>query len=307
MVISAIRRSRDWARAHPTLVTVAGSLVVLAALVAGLWGKREDFGHAITNTSPMLLAAAVVLQVVWLIARSEAWHVCVGAAGGQVHRRRLYRAAGVGYLGNVFNPNFGLAVRIAVLRKTAPEDSPKPSVLLAAEMPIVVIEVALAALMSFTMISALGAPWWAPVIAVSVTAFAIFSVSFFARNRREGIWRGAEVLRGLRSRNAIVGLVIFAVVAQVVRNWLMLHGVGVDISIFSAVALLIGTAAFGLLPLGPGLSAATAVVILGSNGVALVAAAGALLTVTGAVGAILFAAWVLADGLRSRRSLTEPY
>ena len=41
------------------------------------------------------------------------WHVCVGAAGGRVSRRRLYRAASVGYLGNIFNSQFGLAVRIA--------------------------------------------------------------------------------------------------------------------------------------------------------------------------------------------------
>jgi hypothetical protein len=38
--------------------------------------------------------------------------------------------------------------------------------------------------------------------------------------------------------------------------------------------------------------------ILGSNGVAVVAAAGALLTATGAAGALCFAAWALADRLR---------
>ena len=44
--------------------------------------------------------------------------------------------------------------------------------------------------------------------------------------------------------------------------------------------------------------AACAVMILGSNGVAVVAAAGALLTATGAAGALCFAAWALADRLR---------
>ncbi|HSJ17989.1 MAG TPA: hypothetical protein VK920_07840 [Solirubrobacterales bacterium] len=33
----------------------------------------------------------------WLVARSEAWSVCIGAAGGSVGRRRLYRASSVGY------------------------------------------------------------------------------------------------------------------------------------------------------------------------------------------------------------------
>jgi len=49
---------------------------------------------------------------------------------------------------------------------------------------------------------------------------------------------------------------------------------------------------------GPSLGAATAVLILGSNGVAIVAAAGALLTVTGALGTLCFAFWALLDRLR---------
>jgi hypothetical protein len=102
-------------------------------------------------------------------------------------------------------------------------------------------------------------------------------------------------MRGLRSRNLIIALVVFAVSAQVVRNWLVLQGIGVDVSVFDSMALLIGAAVFGLLPVGPTLGVATAVVILGANGVALTAAAGALLTATGAVGALCFAGWALVD------------
>jgi hypothetical protein len=40
------------------------------------------------------------------------------------------------------------------------------------------------------------------------------------------------------------------------------------------------------------------VVILGANGVAATAAAGALLTATGALGALCFASWALVDRLR---------
>jgi uncharacterized membrane protein YbhN (UPF0104 family) len=293
-----LTRLRDWIRCHPTAVTVIGSLVVAAALVVGLWGKRGDFGTAFGNASLVILGAAVLLQVIWLIARSEAWHVCVGAAGGSVTRRRLYRAASVGYLGNLFNSNFGLAVRIAALRRSAPADSPRPSVLVAAELPILVVEGALAALMSFTLVGPLGVPWWVPLVCFAVAFAVIACLTRVVRERREGFWKGLAVMRGLRSRNAIIGLVIFAVCAQIARNWLVLEGIGVDISIFDAVALLIGAAAIGLLPVGPSLGAATAVLILGTNGVAAVAAAGALLTATAAVGAIVFASWALVDRLR---------
>lgn len=290
-----ISRARGWARRHPGTVTLIGTLVVAAALAAGLWDKRDEFGAAFGSASAPILIIAVALQVVWLIGRSEAWHVCVGAAGGSVGRRCLYRAAAVGYLGNIFNSNVGLAARIAALRRSAPADSPRPAVLVAAEMPIIVVEIVLAALLSFTLVGPLGMPWWVPVLCLAVSIGAIGGIARMVRGRREGFWRGLDVLRGLRSRNTILALVVFAVSMQVARNWLILQGLGVDVSPFDAMALLIATAAIGLLPVGPSLGAAAAVLILGANGVAVVAAAGALLTATAALGALMFAAWAILD------------
>ncbi|MGI8727485.1 MAG: hypothetical protein ACR2K6_07380, partial [Solirubrobacterales bacterium] len=63
---------------------------------------------------------------------------------------------------------------------------------------------------------------------------------------------------------------------------------------------LVASAAIGLLPVGPSLGVTSSVLILGSKGVAAVAAAGALLTATGAVGALCFAAWALIDRFRGR-------
>ncbi len=154
---AAVASIRAWIGRHPVAVTVACTLAVAVALVLGLWDKRDDFAAALGDASVWILAAAAALQVVWLVSRSEAWHVCVGAAGGDVGRRRLYRASAVGYLGNLFNSHFGMGVRIAALRRSAPEDSPNVSTLITAEMPIIVIEVALAAICSFTLIGPLGA------------------------------------------------------------------------------------------------------------------------------------------------------
>ena len=291
-------RARNWVRNHPTAVTLIGSFIVLAALIIGLWGKRADFAAAFTSASWLVLAAAIGLQLIWLLARSEAWHVCVGAAGGAVGRRRLYRASAVGYLGNLFNANFGLAVRIAALRRSAPADSPKAKVLIAAELPIVVVEIALAALLCFTLVGPLGVAWWIPLAVTAGAALVIGGMAWLVRERREGFWKGLEVMRGLKSRNRIIALVVFAVSMQVVRNWLVLDGLGVEISVLDSVALLIATAALGLLPIGPALGAACAVMILGSNGVAVVAAAGALLTATAAAGALCFAAWAAVDRIR---------
>jgi uncharacterized membrane protein YbhN (UPF0104 family) len=289
---------RRWLRAHPVAVTVAGSLLVTLALCVGLWGKREDFAAALGDAPLWILGLAVLLQVAWLLLRSEAWHVCVGAAGGAVTRRRLYRASSVGYLGNIFNANFGAGVRIAALRRSAPADSPCVSALIAAELPIVVIEGALVALCSFTLIGPLGLPWWLPIIFVAVGALVIAGLARLARGRRDGFWEGLAVMRGLDGRMRIIVLVLFAVGAQAVRNWLVLKGLGVDVSWFDSIALLIGAAVVGMLPVGPTLGVASAVVILGANGVAITAAAGALLTATAAIGALCFAAWALVDRMR---------
>ena len=297
---------RAWVRAHPVAVTIAGSSLVALALGVGLWGKRGDFAAALGDAPLWILGIAVLLQVVWLVARSEAWHVCVGAAGGAVTRRRLYRASSIGYLGNIFNANFGAGVRIAALRRSAPTDSPCVKALIAAEVPILVVEGALVALCSFTLIGPLGIPWWLPLIFVAVGALVITGLTRLARDRRDGFWEGLAVMRGLHGRMRIIALVVFAVGAQVVRNWLVLKGIGVDVSWFDSMALLIGAAVLGMLPVGPTLGVATTVVILGANGVAITAAAGALLTATAAIGALCFAAWAVVDRMRPAGALAAP-
>ncbi len=298
--LPAAAPDRTWLRRHSKGVSIVFGLTVTVALVVGLYGKRDEFAESLGAASPAVLAAAVALQVLWLIARSEAWHVCVLAAGGTAGRRPLYRAAALGYLGNLLNPSFGLAVRIAELRRTDPSTSPRAGALVAAELPIVVIEIALAAICSFTLIGPLGIPWWTPLIALAVAAIFVGGLGRLANRKREGFWQGLAVMRGLAYRNRIIALTILAVLGQVLRNWLVLNGIGVDVSIFDAVALLVAGAAVGLLPVGPTLGVTTSILILGSKGVAAVAAAGALLTATGAVGALLFAGWSFVDRIRNR-------
>src|SRR5947208_3511075 len=260
-----MKRVQSWSRRNPKAVTAAGGAVVTGALMIALFSKRDAFVSSLHAAPFWILTIAVALHLLWLVARSEAWHVCVREAGGRVSRRRLYRASSVGYLGNTFNGQFGLAVRIAALRRSAPVDSPGPSVLIAAELPIVVVEAALAAVMSFTLVGPLGVPWWVPLLCLTFMVAVIAALRGIARDRREGFWTGVAVMRGLKGRSRIAGLVIFAVCAQIARNWLLLRGAGVDASVLDSVALLIGVAVIGLLPVGPSVGAAAAVLILGTN------------------------------------------
>lgn len=300
-MVRAGRRVGAFARRHRTPVTAVGTLLAIGVLVLVLAGRWGQFARAAAGAPWWALAAAAVLQTASLLSRTEAWHVCVHAAGGTVDRRRLYRAAGVGYLGNIVNGEVGLAARIASLRSAAPRESPKALVLAATEIPIVLMEISLATLFSFTLVVPLGLPWWAPLAAFCGALAVVAALARLARRHPSGWWKGIATLSDPRARIRVAVFVVFAVCGQIARNWLMLYATGIHASVFDAIAVLIAVAALGVLPVGPGVGAGAMVLILGSTGVAGVSAAGVLLTATGAVGAIGYGGWALADGFWTKR------
>jgi uncharacterized membrane protein YbhN (UPF0104 family) len=287
------------------LLSLLGGLVVTCILGFVLVGRRHEFVTALNSAPLTLVAVAVVLQIVALLARTEAWLVSVRAAGGLVSRRLLFRAAGVGYLASVVNGSLGMAARIASLRRAAPERSPRVPALLAAEVPIITVEIALAAIFSFTLVSPLGVPWWVPAIAVVLMTGVVIGLRRLCERHRRGLWAGLAVMRK-KARWRLIAFTVTAVCAQVARNWLMLHAIGENVSIFDAMALLIAMFTLGQLPVGPSIGPAAAVLILGSHGVAVSAAAGVLLAVSGMIGSLCYATWALGDRLISGRLNPSP-
>jgi uncharacterized membrane protein YbhN (UPF0104 family) len=284
-------------RRHRTLLTVVGSLGTAAVLVWLLAGRREEFTTALSSVAVWVILATVLLQAVALVARSEAWHLTIEAAGGTVPRRVLYRASSVQVLGGTLNSHLGVAARIAALRRSSPDACPQVPTLVAAEFPILAVEAMLAAAASFTLVAPLGLPWWLPLVILLAFGLASAGLRQLALSKGRELWRGLAVLRSLNGGIRVVGFVLVAVFAQILRNWMLLHAVGVDASLFDAVAVLIAVVTLGQLPVGPSVGAAAAVLILGSDGVAAAAAAGVLLTVTGTLGGLSFAAWAGADHL----------
>jgi hypothetical protein len=84
---------RDFGRRRRTLITIVGSVATAAALAFLLAGRREEFTAALSSAAAWVLAVTALLQIVALLARSEAWHLAIRAAGGTVDRRVLYRAS----------------------------------------------------------------------------------------------------------------------------------------------------------------------------------------------------------------------
>ena len=300
-MVGLLARLREIGRRHRTLITIVGSLAAAGVLVALLAGRREEFSEALSEAAVWVLAVAALLQVVALVARSEAWHLTIEAAGGRVDRRVLYRASSMQVLGGVINGHLGVAARIAALRRSSPAVSPQVPTLIAAEFPILAVEAALAALTSFTLVGPLGLPWWLPLVGLAVIGTASAGLRHLALSKGRDLWKGLAVLRSLRGGSRVIAFVLVAVFAQIFRNWMLLHAVGVDASFFDAIAVLIALVTLSQLPVGPSVGAAAAVLILGSDGVAAAAAAGVLLTVTGTVGGLCFAAWAGADRLWAGR------
>ena len=290
---------RRFARRHRALITVVMSLATAALLLWLLSGRRQEFADALSGAGAAVLAVTVLLQVGALVSRSEAWHLSIAAAGGTVERRVLYRASSMQVVGSVVNGNLGVAARIAALRRSSPEVCPQVPTLIAAEFPILAVEAMLAALTSFTLIGPLGLPWWLPIIALAVIGTASAGLRHLATRKGRELWSGLAVLRSAQGGSRVIAFVLVAVFAQIFRNWLLLHAVGVDASFFDAIAVLIAVVTLGQLPVGPSVGAAAAVLILGSDGVAAAAAAGVLMTVTGTIGGLCFATWAAGDHLWS--------
>ena len=268
-------------------VSVAATLV-LAFLLARRSGELRT---GVTGAPLAIAAAAVSLQVLALVSRSEAWLACVRASGGTVGRRALYRASSMGFVGGLLHTQLGTAARIAALRRSVPEESPRVSALVGAELPILIVEGGLAALTSFTLVGPLGLPWWTPLVCLAAVAAASAALRSIGAAGVRWLRSGLAVMRSFHGRVRLVGFVMIAVLAQIARNWLLLHAVGVDASLFDAIAVLIAVVTLGQLPFGLSVGAAASVLILGPQGVTAAAAAGVLLTATGTVGGLLFAAW----------------
>ncbi len=288
-------------------VSVGGTLLVAALLAYVLAGRAAQFSAALRTAPIALVALSVLLQIGALLTRTEAWTICVRAAGGTVSRRVLFRSAAFGCIASIVNGSVGMAVRIASVRRAAPRGTPGAPALVAAEVPIITVELALVAIFSFTLVAPLGVPLWVPAIIIAVMAGLVATLRRVSERHRTGLGAGLAVLR-MQSRGRLITFTLLAVCAQVLRNWLMLRAIGVHISIFDSMALLIVMFTVGQLPIGPSTGPAAAVLILGAHGVAATAAAGVLVTLTGIIGSLLFAAWATTDGIvNRRRGATTPH
>jgi uncharacterized membrane protein YbhN (UPF0104 family) len=273
-----------------SVATAALGAALLAGIAAMLVHHRHDFTQAVETVPLVVLLTAAVLHVGTVVARTAAWAVSVRAAGAATERRALFQIASLGFAANVISGSLGTAVRIWALRRKGGANVPSAPALVAAEVPVLSIQLILTGFMAFSLSGPLGAPWWT---APAVLAVAIAVLLTLVRAGRR--FRGLAALRDGRACWRMLAMVVVVAACETARNLILLRAVGLPADAFDAIALLVGAGAVGVLPIGPGSTAGAAMLIFGASGVGPAAAAGLLLTATGFAADLAYAGWGLGD------------
>ena len=273
---------------------VIGPLALAAlALWLVLSGKIGEIGDALSEASLADLGILSLLVLPLLVVRTEAWRQAIVAAGSTVPRRGVYAAGGLSAIVANFSIYLGAPVRIWALRRFAPDSAPQTGQMLAAEAPLVLLEVTVTVPLAVVSLFVLPI---SPLLTVGLilAALAAFGGLFWAREpaqRAQMRWaRGLDLLAS-RGRLAATSLLLATNVAlQVARIWVALEVLGLDASLPGAAMAFLLFGFFSMLNLGAASSAGAIVVVFGSQGVAAATAVGLLLLATAVIGSVLFAA-----------------
>jgi hypothetical protein len=266
-------------------VAILGVGVLLALCVA----RRDDLLAAVATVPPATLVGLAALHLLGLVARSEAWRLSLAAIGGAPPSRRVVHTANAGaFVVGSLEAHATMPARIALLRRLAPREAPHPGHVAVADLPIFLIEVAVAAVLL-----GMAGQWWAPPAAVGALVVARLLVGRKAT-------RGLAVLADVRRRAALTGLVTFIVCCGLLRIWVALSVVHLEASPAEVAVAFAMLGAFGLLPLGPSAPPGALLVVSGGAGAL---AAGLVLSATSITGVLLYAGLLALVGNRAQARL----
>jgi hypothetical protein len=267
----------------------AVAILGVGGLLALCVARADDLLAAVGAVPPATLVGLAALHLLGLVARSEAWRLSLAAIGGAPPSRVVVHTANAGaFVVGSLEAHATMPARIALLRRLAPHEAPHPGHVAVADLPIFLIEVAVAAVLL-----GMTGEWWAPVAAVGALV-----IARLAAGRKATL--GLAVLADVRRRAALTGLVAFIVCCGLARIWVALSVVHLDASPATVAVAFAALGAFGLLPLGP--SAPPGALLLVSGGAGALAA-GLALSATSIAGVLLYAGLLALVGDRAKARL----
>jgi hypothetical protein len=166
----------------------------------------------------------------------------------------IHTANAGAFVAGALEAHAALPARVALLRRLAPHQVPHPAHVAVADLPILLLEAAGAALL----LGATGA-WWAPATAIAVLLGARLAAG-------RGATRGLAVLTDVRRRAALALLVSCIVGCGLARVWLVLAVAHLDASPGAVALAFAALGIFGLLPLGPSAPPGALLVVSGGAG-----------------------------------------
>jgi hypothetical protein len=274
-----------------------------AAVVALLASHATEVGEALALASFEQIAALVVLHLVALVLRAEAWGLCLDAAGAPVERRRLHATSSLRFLADTTVPTYiGAWVRIAILRRLGGDRAPTIGQMITADGTLLLVEafITVGLLVACSMLA--GLSWYWPLLFLTLSAAALLGVAALRRRFQGRAWvRAFDVLSHSRRRVMLTVLLVFVLTIQPIRFWIALHAVGLNASALESLLTFIWTSIISGLPVGPGPASVGATVsVFGHEGVGAAAASGLVLAASAFVAAGLYSIWGASTLARER-------
>lgn len=265
------------------------ALLTGGALIWLYFRFDHDINHVLADTNHIALLELAVLGLMILLIRAYAWEWVYRSGGGKSLHSDLHFSSSMTYLANlVFPPYIGNLLRPLVM-KWLLDNKGTTSQLVFNDASVLAIE----AILHIPLLLFLLIKIEVNVVWVLLGILIIFGVAlglWFLRHKyaHKSWTKGFAIFQNPRDFLSLAILSAFVLTIQIVRNYIAIEAVGLDGGWAQAVAVFVLTSVFALIPAGPAPSTIGAVLLVFHSSLAYAAAAGLLLTLTGAVSALLY-------------------
>lgn len=261
---------------------------------------------AAMDTPPSIFAIAVILATITLALRTEAWRLCLLAAAPDKHpsRAALYCSASGTYLINLISHLLSPLVRIGLLIKLAPGQTPKPTQMITADAPSILSEITVVTVLIVFSTLIFGFP---PLIALIFCALVIGFAGVLwtvRKNVHRPFVAGLNLLGERRLAIWVLSIFTAIVLLQWLRTAILLDGAGFEGNLADSVLAFVSAWATGALPVGSTAGPAGTSIMMGS-GEALAGGAMSMLAAS-LVADVLFAIGAGLNFVVRRMAISEP-
>lgn len=297
---------------------VLGPFVAICVLVALLWPHFDEIREAWKLISLKAAAALVVLHLIALLLRAEAWGRCIDAAGAPIEKSLLHSSSSLRFLADTVVPTYiGAWVRIWLVKRydapraAKPDATPTPTIgqMFTADGLMLLVEavITIGLIIAAVLTSSL-AWWWIFVFSAAVGLLLLIVRWIIIRYKHREFAQTARVLQHSGQRYRLAAILAIVLTLQPIRYYIAFKALGLDPSMSDALLAFLLTTVFNALPIGPGPSSiAASAALFADDAVAVTASAGLVLLATAIVAAAVYSIYGAFDlSRRSRVASTAP-